>query len=144
MSDVDWANTETAKANRERKARRLATRLRVDGTTLTAAHALSDKGRRAVERAVGIASAASQQTWDRALELLAASPPVHVDHRPAGCDCTPNDAGILYQADGWPCPHTHPSYADQPPLIAKPGPVIAVTDERLAEMAETGTDWIHF
>lgn len=117
-------NTPAAQANRERKARAIATRLRVDGADLSIASALPEKDRRALERRAGVPSS-SGRTWDRALELLAARPPVRVDRRPPGCDCTPDERGVLYEAPGWPCPHEHPAYADAFPLAdGMPGVVV--------------------
>jgi hypothetical protein len=106
VTGPDFAHTPAALRARETKATALAARLRLEGVMPTDAAELAARDRTALARRAGLpARRPSDETWARALQLLAANPPVHADHRRPGCDCHPDERGVLYERPGWPCPH---------------------------------------
>lgn len=147
MPGPDFAHSRAANANREAKARRLASRLRYEGVTADAARALPPAEQRAVERRADIPRAASAETWGLAVGMLAEHPSRLAADRVPGCDCEVNEHGVLYGAlirstvglwGGFAC-RCAPTLPAGVILCGRPGQPVEVTPQLAAvvhDMAE--------
>ena len=129
MAGHDFVDLE----RRKLKAGKIAARLRAEGMTagLISTAAADTKWLRQVERDAGVAKS-SDATWALAVQDLARNPPTFDYERRPGCGCHVDpDTGVLYEFDGWPCPHgseEHPGLIDPVFLATVAAAITAAAD----------------